>query len=76
MANLLIDRGSNIDTSEAGDLDPSGTTILHSASMSGLQDVVEKFLRKGARPSIQDPNLETPLHLAVIHEKVDTVKLL
>jgi uncharacterized protein len=56
---FLIDRGANVNA-----VGQFGWTALHTASMQGLNDVVELLATKGAKLDVKDGFGQTPLSIA------------
>jgi len=49
---------------------------LLAAAAAGSWEKTSKLLKEGAKPSIRDSNLQTPLHLAAANGSASTIKLL
>ena len=64
-----------IDPAQATDDDPEMPS-LHYASGRGLEDGIKALLEHGADVNLQDAALQTPLHVAVKHDKIEVVRLL
>lgn len=67
-----IDAGLPIDTL----LDKERHTGLHLAIQAGNRAQVLFFLARHANPNVQDFNGQTPLHFAVLSQRVDLMNLL
>jgi FOG: Ankyrin repeat len=71
-ANLLIDRGMNVNVRGYLDLTPLLLAVMH-----GNGALVKKLLKKGANPDVQDePNGWTPLMFAVCYGREDIIRSL
>lgn len=58
-------RAENVDK-----VNKRGATPLQIALAKGLQDVIQVLLNNGADPNVQDDNGQTPLHCAVLGQKI------
>lgn len=68
----LIDKGVDMNHQNS----ESKETLLHIAVWKGQSSSVERLISLGAKIDIQDKSGNTPLHLAVIKQDVEMVKLL
>lgn len=73
MVELLLEAGAEL---EATDSNGNGRTALHRAVEKGNYTVTELLLNKGAQINAQDKNGYAPLHIAVLNEDGEMVKLL
>ncbi|XP_028162831.1 E3 ubiquitin-protein ligase MIB1 isoform X3 [Ostrinia furnacalis] len=58
------------------DAKDDGYTALHLAALNNHAEVAELLVRGGARPDLQNANLQTALHLAVERQHTQIVRLL
>ncbi|XP_013133451.1 PREDICTED: E3 ubiquitin-protein ligase mib1 [Papilio polytes] len=58
------------------DAKDDGYTALHLAALNNHAEVAELLVRGGARPDLQNANLQTALHLAVERQHAQIVRLL
>lgn len=58
------------------DAKDDGYTALHLAALNNHAEVAELLVRAGARPDLQNANLQTALHLAVERQHTQIVRLL
>lgn len=68
----LIDKGVDMNHQNS----ESKETLLHIAVWKGQSSSVERLISLGAKIDIQDKSGNTPLHLAIIKQDVEMVKLL
>jgi len=71
VAELLLTRKGGTDLVHVADLE--GRTALHTASSSGGTVMVKLLLDSGAQIDAQDREGYTPLHLAVMQERLEVV---
>ncbi|CAG4944475.1 unnamed protein product [Colias eurytheme] len=58
------------------DAKDDGYTALHLAALNNHAEIAELLVRGGARPDLQNANLQTALHLAVERQHTQIVRLL
>ena len=57
-------------------LDSDRNTALHAAAAMGSVDMVDYLLAKGADPSIRNKDGNTPIHIAILNRKYETLRAL
>src|SRR5690606_37010643 len=71
VANLLLDRGADVNFAARGK-----STPLHHAAIAGNTAIIERLLKLGADPTRVDDAHHLPLHYAVERGNADAAKLL
>ncbi len=75
LALLLIDRGANVNEQRGVYIDgPGKVSVVHAAT--GSPRVLAAVILSGAKLDVQDTDGNTPLHCAVMHSNLGSVKLL